>query len=330
MTFDESLQKCIHYLHEHDRSEATIKHYRHDLQQFARWFEQTNGCQPTPETITPIDVKEYRSYMQNVQGYKPATINRRLQALRALCRWAVEVGLIATDPTAGIKEMKQQRLRPKVLDRTEIYRMIRALEERLQWALNTKGALSKSGVRATRNMAIAVLLMHTGLRVSELAGLKLSDIEMSDRKGNLTVAGNGNKQRKVPLNADVRKALHQWLEVRPNVESEALFIGRGGVPLRVRGVQKVLADLGRRAQVENLHPHTLRHTFATRYLEANPGDLVGLATILGHESLETLRIYTVPNSAKLSNKVEKLALSDEGPETRFLVDLDAFSRPRKP
>lgn len=311
MTFDESLQKFSRYLQEHDRSEATIKHYRHDLQQFARCFEQTNGCQPTPETITPIDVKEYRSHMQNVKGYKPATINRRLQALRALCRWAVEVGLIATDPTACIKEMKQQRLGPKVLDRTEIYRMIRALEERLQWALNTKGALSKSGVRATRDMAIAVLLLHTGLRVSELAGLRLSDVEMSERKGNLTVASKGNKQRKVPLNTDVRKALRQWLEVRPDVESEALFIGRGGVPLSVRGVQKVLADLGGQAQVENLHPHTLRHTFASRYLEANPGDLVGLATILGRKSLETLRIYTVPKGVKLSGKMERLALNDE-------------------
>ena len=311
MTFDASLQKCIHYLHRHDRSEATIKHYRHDLQQFARWFEQTNGCQPTPETITPIDVKEYHSHMQNVQGYKPATINRRLQALRALCRWAVEVGLIATDPTAGIKEIKQQRQGPKTLDRTEIYRMIRALEERLQWALSYKGSLSGQAARAKRDTAMVMLLLHTGLRVSELAGLKLSDVEISEQKGNLAVAGNGNKQRKVPLNADARKALRQWLEVRLNVESEALFIGRGGVPLSVRGVQKVLADLGGRAQVENLHPHTLRHTFATRYLEANPGDLVGLATILGHESLETLRIYTVPKGVKLSSKVERLALNDE-------------------
>jgi integrase/recombinase XerC len=311
MTFDESLQKFTRYLQEHGHSKVTIKGYCYDLQHFARCFEQTNGCQPTPETITPIDVKEYRSHMQNVKGYKPATINRRLQALRAFCHWAVEMGHIATNPTVNIKGSKQQRLRPRVLDRTEIYRMIRALEERLQWALSYKGSLSKSAVRATRNMAIAVLLLHTGLRVSELAGLRLSDVEMSERKGNLTVAGKGNKQRKVPLNADARKALRQWLEVRPDVKSEALFIGRGGVPLSVRGVQKVLADLGRRAQVENLHPHTLRHTFATRYLEANPGDLVGLATILGHQSLETLRIYTMPNSAKLSHKMERLALSEE-------------------
>jgi site-specific recombinase XerC len=291
MTFDESLRKFSRYLQEHDRSQSTIKHYRHDLQQFARWFEQTNGCQPTPETITPIDVKEYRFHMQNVKGYKPATINRRLQALRALCRWAVEVGLIATDPTVNIKGIKQQRLGPKALDRTEIHRMMRALEKRLQWALNTKGALSKSAVRATRDMAIAVLLLHTGLRVSELAGLKLSDVEMLEQKGSLTVSGKGNKQREVPLNADAQRALRQWLEVRPNVESEALLIGRGGVPLSVRGIQKVLADLGRRAQIENLHARTLRHTLATRYLEVNPGDLVGLATILGHESLETLCIY---------------------------------------
>jgi integrase/recombinase XerC len=310
-TFNDSLQKFTHYLQERDRSQATIKGYCYDLQQFGRWFEQTNGQQPNLETITPMDVKEYRSYMQTVKGFKPATINRRLRALRTFCRWAVEMGHIATDPTVNIKGIKQQRLGPKVLDRTEIHRMIRALEERLQWALSYKGSLSKSAVRAKRDMAMVMLLLHTGLRVSELAGLKLSDVEMSDQKGNLTVAGNGNKQRKVPLNADARKALRQWLEVRPDVESEALFLGRSGVPLSVRGVQRVLTDLGRRAQVENLHPRNLRHTFATRYLEANLGDLIGLATILGHESLETLRIYTVPNSAKLSHKMERLALSKE-------------------
>lgn len=157
---------------------------------------------------------------------------------------------------------------------------------------------------------MVTLLLHTGLRVSELVGLRLSDVEMSERKGSLTVHGKGNKQREVPLNVDARKALQLWLKVRPNVESEALFLGRGNVALKVRGVQKVVTDLAQRAQVESLHPHTLRHTFATRYLEANPGDLVGLATILGHESLETLRIYTVPNRAKLSNKVERLTTSD--------------------
>ena len=311
MTFNESLEQFKDYLRKRDRSEVTIKGYCYDLQQFARWFGQTNGRPPTPATITPTDVKEYRAYMQNVKGHKPATINRRLRSLRAFCRWAVQAGHTAADPTAGIKEVGQQRLGPRALDRTETYRLTRALEERLQWALNTRGALSGHAVRATRDMAIVTLLLHTGLRISELADLKLSDVEMSERKGSLNVAGKGNKQREVPLNADARKALQQWLAVRPKTESQALFLGRGGIPLGTRGVQAVLTDLGQRAQVENLHPHVLRHTFATRYLEANPGDLVGLATILGHESLETLRIYTVPSSAKLANKVEKLALGDE-------------------
>lgn len=311
MAFDESLQDLVRYLRRQDRSEATIKHYHHDLRQFARWFEQTNGRQPTLKTITSIDVREYRSYMQNTKGYKPATINRRLQALRVLCRWAVGVGHIATDPTTGIKGVGQQQLGPKALDRTEIHRIIQALEERLQWVLSTKGPLSRRAIRAKRDMAIVVLLLHTGLRISELVGLKLSDVEMSERKGSLNVIGKGNKQREVPLNLDARKALRQWLKVRPDVKSEALFIGRGSVPLSVRGVQKVVADVAKRARVEELRPHILRHTFATRYLEANPGDLVGLATILGHESLETLRIYTVPNRAKLASKVERLAMSDE-------------------
>jgi len=250
MTFDESLQQLIGYLRKQDRSEVTIKHYYHDLQQFARWFEQTNGRQPALKTITSMDVREYRSYMQNTKGYKPTTINRRLQALRVLCHWAVEVGHIATDPTTGIKGVGQQQLGPKALDRTEIHHLVQALEERLQWVLSTKGPLSKAALKATRDMAIAVLLLHTGLRISELVGLRLSDVEMSERKGSLNVRGKGNKQRKVPLNVDVRKALRQWLEVRPDIESEALFLGRNSAPLSVRGVQKVVADLAKRAQVK--------------------------------------------------------------------------------
>jgi integrase/recombinase XerC len=311
MTFNKYLQEFTSYLQEHDRSQATIKGYNYDLQQFGRWFEQTNGQQPILEAITPVDVKEYRSHMQTMKGFKPATVNRHLRALRAFCRWAVEMGHIATDPTVNIKGVKQQRLDPKTLDRTEIYRMMRILEERLQSALNYKGALSKNAAKAKRDMAMVMLLLHTGLRVSELAGLELSDVEMSGQKGSLTLASKGDKQRKVPLNAEARKALRQWLEVRPNVESKALFLGRGDVPLGVRGVQRVLANLGERAQIKNLYSYTLRHTFATRYLKANPGDLIGLAAILGHESLEALRIYTVPHSAKLSSKVEMLTLRDK-------------------
>jgi len=307
MDFDQALEQFVSYLQSNDRSQMTIRGYCADLRQFARWFEQTNGQQPDLAAITSIDVREYRAYMQNVKGCGPATVNRHLRSLRAFCHWAVQAGHMPADPTAGLKEMRKQRLGPKALTRQEIYRLLRTLEERVQWY--SRGGTRPRAIKAVRDMAMVTLLLHTGLRVSELAALKLSDVEISARKGILTVAGKGNKQRQIPLNNDARKALRRWLEIRSD-GGETLFINRNGAPLGVRGIQDILTSLGRQAGVEGLHPHILRHTFATRYLETNPGDLVGLAAILGHESLNTLRIYTMPNRERMAESLERIATSD--------------------
>ena len=105
--------------------------------------------------------------------------------------------------------------------------------------------------------------------------------------------GKGGRYREVPLNAEARRALRAYLEVRPTVPAAALFIGERG-PLTAGGVYRIVRRYAERAGLERMGPHVLRHTFATRYLAANPGDLVGLARLLGHESLNTVAVYTQP------------------------------------
>ncbi len=157
-----------------------------------------------------------------------------------------------------------------------------------------------------RDLAILELLRHTGLRVSELTALRLSDIEMSDRKGVVTVrSGNGNKYRVVPLNADVRNVMQQYLAVRPAVQDDRRFLSQKGGGLGNQAIEQLVSNYARQAGLEDVTPHTLRHTFGKQLLDSGV-DLVTVSTLLGHERLETTAIYTQPSPRDLERAVQKL------------------------
>ena len=156
-----------------------------------------------------------------------------------------------------------------------------------------------------RNVALLALMAKAGLRVGEVVALELADIELNARSGWATVRmGKGNKTRRVPLNSDVRQALQAYLAVRPDVPAKALFFSRTGTPLSARDVQRLVAELARRAGIPGrVTPHTLRHTFATRALEKG-ADVAAVAAILGHESIATTSRYLHPSEARLAEVVE--------------------------
>jgi site-specific recombinase XerD len=163
---------------------------------------------------------------------------------------------------------------------------------------------------AKRNYALVTLLLESGLRVGELCELRLSDLNLRDRSGQVGVReGKGRKPREVPLNASARRALRLYLASREHLQPEDyVFLSeRGGKPLALRTVEATLAHLGRRAHIQRLAvtPHLLRHTFAQRYLKRNPGKLVELAALLGHESLDTTALYTRPTAEQLAAGVER-------------------------
>src|SRR5436190_2367206 len=281
------------FLADLERQETALKTrdaYRLDLLHFAGWFSRTMGETFTPEAVTPTDVREYRGYLVNVEKRQPATVNRRLAALRRFFQWAKATGLVKELPTENVKGVASSPRAPHWLEKRDVDRLIRTVERHGN----------------TRDLAIVLTLRHTGIRVSELSSLMLGDVETSERKVSLTVrAGKGNKFRVLPLNVDARQAITAYLKVRPTVSADQLFIGQRGQGISSRAVELLVTKYGRLAGLEDVTPHTLRHSFGKHALDAG-ADLVSVAALLGHQRLETTAIYTTPSQRDLVRVVEKL------------------------
>lgn len=177
--------------------------------------------------------------------------------------------------------------------------------------LRAAGA-SRQGL-AARNYALVQLMVQTGTRVGEVAALCVEDIILNDRSGSVRIRqGKGLKAREVPLNATARRALRTYLETRPSAaKTEPLFLSTRAEAMPVRSIQAVITGLARRARLTRIpvSAHTLRHTFALGYLRDNPGKLVELASLLGHESLDTTAVYTRPSREDLAADLERSHLN---------------------
>ncbi len=277
-------------LERQEASPRTRASYRLDLTHFFRWFEQTVGEPPTPAAVTPTDVREYRGHLLNVERRQPATVNRRLGALRRFFQWAKATGLAKELPTENVKGVASAPRAPRWIEKREVDRIVRTAERH----------------GSTRDLAIVLTLRHTGVRVSELSNLTLQDVEISERKGSLTIrSGKGGKFRVLPLNVDARRAITSYLEVRPTVSTDRLFVGQRGEGISPRAVELLVAKYARLAGLEGVTPHTLRHSFGKHALDAG-ADLVSVAALLGHQRLETTAIYTTPSQRDLERVVEKL------------------------
>jgi site-specific recombinase XerD len=297
MTLDHDLQDTLDRFRAHlaatGKSAHTITAYTRDVRLFGEWFDQTNGRALSPESITPIDVRQYRSYLLTVKKHKPATVNRKLASLSAFCEWARGKELIPANPTEDISLVEEVRPAPKWLDKNQQYALLRAVQE--------KGK--------KRDIALITLMINTGLRVSEVSQLRVDDLQITPRKGSVTVrGGKGEKFRSVPLNVDARKALQEYLEERPAEDDARLFRGQRGKPLQPSGIYYLIKRYAYDAHLEDVTPHTLRHTFGKNLVDAGvPLDRV--AQLLGHESVDTTRIYTTPSEQDLQREVEKISLT---------------------
>lgn len=285
---------------EQGRSSRTIAGYLGDLRLFSRWFSQSNGEELSPCRLTPMDVKQYKAYLQSVQKAKPATINRRLAALRIYGAIAVSQRLAEYNPAEGIRGVEEQLLAPKWLGKREQAALVREVERRCQQARTNPARL-----KAVRDRAIVILMLNTGLRIGELVDLETGDIVITDRKGELTVRdGKGSKARRIPLNSNSRKVLLEWYALRPNGCSQ-VFTGGAGEGLRRRMVQHMLGELGAAAKLEGVTAHVLRHTFAKNLVDLGIS-LEKVAALLGHSNLNTTRIYTTPGIQDLERAVSAL------------------------
>jgi site-specific recombinase XerD len=286
----QQIESFVEELRRQEKSAHTLASYRYDLLLFARWLEATAGAGFEADQITPTDLREYRHYLLAVEQRSPATINRRLASLRTFFQWARAEGLCRAIPTDSVKGIQRSPRAPKALPKKDVDRLIREAEQ--------------GGNK--RDLAVLQVLRHTGIRVGELTALRLADVTLSERKGQLIVrSGKGSKYRVVPLNADARKALSNYLAVRSKSTSDRLFLGCRSNGLSPRAVEKTVLKYAQQARLEDVSPHILRHTFGKSALDAGV-DLVSVSRLMGHERLETTAIYTIPSAQDLEQAVEKL------------------------
>lgn len=269
-------------------SERTIYIYLAAVRRFIEWVVDGTYGSFDPAAVTPLDIADYRRYLLN-RGKKPATVNQALDILSVFFSWAAAEGIISADPTTGIKRVAEQKKAPRWLDRREMGTLIRAVQ--------------KYG--SSRDQALVMLLLHTGLRVAEACRLKVEDVVIRERSGFVRVRqGKGNKYREVPLNITVRKVLLG--AYMTGLKGEFLFPGgKGKEHITPRTAERVLAKYARLAGVE-VTPHMLRHTFCKMLLDAGES-LDRVAVLAGHANLNTTARYTRPSVQDLERAVEKLA-----------------------
>jgi integrase/recombinase XerC len=227
-----------------------------------------------------LDSQHVRSFAAQChrRGLAPRSIQRRLSAVRSLCRFLIREGALRHDPAAGVQAPKARKRLPTTLDADT---MARLLEFR---------ADDRLGVR---DKAIMELFYSSGLRLAELLGLDLADLDLRDRT--VRVLGKGRKVRIVPVGRHALAALSRWLPERTTlaaVDEPAVFVGVNGRRLGPRIVQRRIARWARlQGLPEHVHPHLFRHSFASHLLESS-GDLRAVQELLGHANIGTTQVYT--------------------------------------
>lgn len=256
-------------------SARTLAAYESDLRLFADWVGRSGV--DSPVGVTRMLVRRYIAALSTRQ-FARRTIARKAAALRRYFAWAVRDGLVESDPTLGVHVSAGAGRLPRVLDRRE-----------LDHLLDAGPAEGEPLWRRHRDNAVLEVLYGSGVRVSELCGLEVEQVRLSELA--LIVWGKGAKERRVPLSEPAAAALETWLRTRPEVvpvdAGAVLFANERGKPLTPRDVRRIL---DRRSSVPT-HPHALRHTFATHLLDGG-ADLRAVQELLGHSDVATTQRYT--------------------------------------
>ncbi|MCG8325030.1 MAG: tyrosine recombinase XerC [Thiotrichales bacterium] len=212
------------------------------------------------------------------RGISGRSLQRSLSAMRAFFDWLIDSGELNSNPARGLKTPKSPRKLPAVLDVDQTARLLE---------------INEDDPLAVRDRAMMELMYSCGLRLSELTGLNMQDLDLADRL--VTVTGKGNKTRSVPVGKVACGILRQWFRVRDELVTEgedAVFISRRGRRITPRSVQQRFQKWAIRQGIDlHLHPHMLRHSFASHILESS-SDLRAVQELLGHSDISTTQIYT--------------------------------------
>jgi len=259
-----------HFSAERAPSVHTMAAYRRDLEKLLRFMEAeglANFDALSPDRLRGMIAREHRG------GLQPNSIQRLLSACRTLFRYLTREGQLAHDPAAAVRGPKVRRKLPQVLDADEAKELVET---------------NLGGTLAPRDSAMMELFYSSGLRLSELTGLRWGDLDLED--GQVRVLGKGSKTRILPVGRFAISALKGLAALGGAGPEQPVFKGRGGAPISARAVQMRLAKLSS-GQTKRVHPHMLRHTFASHMLESS-GDLRSVQELLGHADIATTQIYT--------------------------------------
>ncbi|ACO80877.1 site-specific tyrosine recombinase XerC [Azotobacter vinelandii CA] len=263
-----------HLRNERQVSQHTLDGYRRDLAKVHAHCER-EGL----DAWSALDAGRLRRLIArlHLQGHSSRSLARLLSALRGFYRYLLREGRCRHDPAAGLSPPKGERRLPRTLD-----------ADRTQQLLD--GAVEDDFI-ARRDQAMLELFYSSGLRLSELVGLDLDRLDLA--AGLVRVHGKGNKARDLPIGSKAREALRAWLSLRAQARPAdgALFVGRTGRRLTPRAVQLRVRQAGVRELGQHLHPHMLRHSFASHLLESSQ-DLRAVQELLGHADIATTQIYT--------------------------------------
>ncbi len=276
-------------------SPHTVRAYETDLTQFLEFLSERDSAKPSRVPVTALDADGVRGFLESLhdRGNSRASAARRLAALRTFARYLVREGRLADDPTQMVGAQRKEQTLPQHLD--------------LAQADSVIGTPDLNCSAGRRDRAILELFYASGLRLSELVGLDIEDVNLPGRV--VKVRGKGGKERLVPFNRSTADALKVMLQdaraVKPDTMSRrsrglgphvrpryAMFLNLRGGRLTTRSVDRIVRQAARAAAVPGgLSPHALRHTFATHLLQAG-ADLRAIQELLGHERLSTTQRYT--------------------------------------
>jgi len=266
----------------------TLSAYGRDLAALCAWCERN-----ALTDWSQLDHQHIRSFVarSHARGLQGRSIQRRLAALRTFFGFLLRERALLRNPALDIRAPKSVRRLPHTLDVDQMAELL---------------AHKPHGPLEVRDLALMELFYSSGLRLAELTGLKLRDLDL--KTGQVRVLGKGSKERIAPVGSVAVKALRLWLAARTAIaapDQQAVFVGRNGAPLGARAVQLRVAALARAAGVpQHLHPHMFRHSFATHLLESSR-DLRGVQELLGHANISTTQVYTHLDFQHLAQTYDK-------------------------
>jgi len=288
--------------HERGYSDNTVRAYASDLAHLARFVERTpDGAEPVDAdaALASVALADLRSWLATMAeaGLSRTTLARRGAAARTFFAWAADAGLVASNPAARLASARPAQSLPIVLTPADMVALLGAAE----------AAADAGDPLAMRDWAAAEMLYATGMRVGELAGVDVDDVDLDERL--VRVMGKGSKERVVPFGVPAARAAKVWLErgrpslVSATLTSSAFLLGRKGKRADQRQLREGIHRLAAIAGVGDIAPHALRHTAAT-HLVTGGSDLRTVQEVLGHASLATTQRYTHVTAERLRSSYE--------------------------